>query len=176
METPVSSAAQSDLKDSIHAPGNTMVDQTMDAPPSPPAAHTQTTEEKAILAHLALAEANCSILSQNGINHCTVLPQFTPMPISGFPRVHMAHSAQIFDHLDNKVLLAWFKVDHPQFMVRAFDHSGKDVSEKPAIIAERLCASIAIIADFVHQEALPIRVSPHNPKVAEGRKNSPSAF
>ncbi|KAG2084188.1 hypothetical protein BD769DRAFT_1682261 [Suillus cothurnatus] len=175
-ETPASSTAQSDLKDSIHAPGNTMVDQTMDAPPSPPAAHTQTTEEEAILAHLALAEANRSILSQNGINHRTVLPQFTPTPIGGFPRVHMAHSAQIFDHLDNKVLLAWFQVDHPKFMVRAFDHSGKDVSEKPAIIAERLRASIAIIADFVHQEAPPIRVSPPQPQGGRGAKDFPVGF
>ncbi|KAG1747277.1 hypothetical protein EDD22DRAFT_958249 [Suillus occidentalis] len=175
-ESPVNSATKSDLSDSIHAPGNAMVDQTMDAPPSPPAARTQTAEEEAILAHLALAKANRSVLSQNGINYRTILPQFTPTPVGGFPRVHMAHSAQIFDHLDNKVLLAWFQVDHPKFMVRAFDHSGKDVSERPAIIVERLRASIAIIADFVHQEAPPIRVSPPQPQGGRGSKELPVGF
>ncbi|KAG1765349.1 hypothetical protein EDD22DRAFT_845461 [Suillus occidentalis] len=47
-------------------------------------------------------------------------------------------------------------VDHPKFMVRVFDQSGKDVAERPAIIVEQLHASIAVIADFVHQEAPPI--------------------
>jgi hypothetical protein len=118
--------------------------------PPPHPTRAQTAEENSILAHLALAEANRSILSQNGINHRTVLPQFTPTPIGGFPHVHMAHSAQIFDHLDNKVLLAWFQVEHPKFLVRVFDHSAKDIAEKPAIIAEHIRASIATIADYVH--------------------------
>ncbi|KAG1875470.1 hypothetical protein DFJ58DRAFT_836095 [Suillus subalutaceus] len=137
-----SNATQSDLSNSIHAPGNAIVDQAMSAPPSQPtmSTRTQTAEEGAILAHLALAEANRSVLSRDGINYRTILPQFTPTPVGGFPKVHMAHSAQIFDHLDNKVLLAWFQVEHPKFMVRVFDHSGKDVAEKPAIIAERLRA------------------------------------
>ncbi|KAG0707129.1 hypothetical protein DFH29DRAFT_871913 [Suillus ampliporus] len=117
-ETTATEAKNSNLHNSIHAPGNTMVDQTMGAPPSPPTTHTQTEEEDAILAHLALAEANRSVLSQNGINHRTILPQFTPTPIGGFPKVHMAHSAQIFDHLDNQVLLTWFQVEHPKFMQR----------------------------------------------------------
>ncbi|KAG1722614.1 hypothetical protein EDB19DRAFT_1834934 [Suillus lakei] len=110
---PASNITQSDLSNSIHAPNNPMVDQLMDASSTPPTACTQTAEEDAILVHLMLAEANRSVLSQNGVNYCATLPQFTPMPIGGFPRVHMAHSAQIFDHLDNKVLLSWFQKHLP---------------------------------------------------------------
>ncbi|KAG2751352.1 hypothetical protein P692DRAFT_20727477 [Suillus brevipes Sb2] len=173
----VDNAVPSDLKSSIHAPGNAMVDQPMGAPPSPPIpTRAQTAEEDSILAHLALAEANRSILSQNGVNHRTVLPQFTPTPIGGFPHVHMAHSVQIFDHLDNKVLLAWFQVEHPKFLVRVFDHSAKDIAEKTAIIAEHICASIATIADYVHQETPPIRVSPPQPQGGRGSKDFPIGF
>jgi len=174
-ETTETHANDSDLSNSIHAPGNAMIDQTMSAPNTPPATRVQSAEEEAILAHLALAEANRSVLNQDRINHRTILPQFTPTPLGGFLKVHMAHSAQIFDHLDNKVLLAWFQVEHPKFMVRVFDHSGKDVAEKTAIIAERLRASIATIADFVHQETPP-SASPHlNPKVEGTLKTSRSA-
>ncbi|KAG1766588.1 hypothetical protein EDD22DRAFT_844912 [Suillus occidentalis] len=160
----------------MHAPGNSVVDQHMSTLPSPPAARAQTVEEESILAHLALAEANRAILSQNGINHRTVLPQFTPTPIGGFPKVHMAHSAQIFNHLDNKVLLTWFQVEHPKFMVRVFDISGKEVADQTAIIAERLRASITIIADFIHQEAPPIHVSPPQPQGSRGAKAHPIGF
>ncbi|KAG2351257.1 hypothetical protein BDR07DRAFT_1502118 [Suillus spraguei] len=134
VENPACSTLQSDLSNSIHAPGNAMVDQTIGAPPSPPTICKQTAEEDAILAHLTLVEINRSVLSQNGINYCTILPQFTPTPVGGFPSMHMAHSAQIFDHLNNKVLLAWFQVEHPKFIVCVFDHSGKDVAERSAII------------------------------------------
>ncbi|KAG2030901.1 hypothetical protein BDR03DRAFT_986788 [Suillus americanus] len=85
-------------------------------PPSLTLVHTPTTEEATILAHLVLAGKNRSILSHDGPHHCTTLPQFTPTPIGGFPKVHMSHSAQICDHNDNKVLLAWFQVEHPKFM------------------------------------------------------------
>jgi hypothetical protein len=148
----------------------------MSAQPSPTAALTQTVEEESILAHLALAEANRAILSQNGINHRTVLPQFTPTPIGGFPKVHMAHSVQIFDHLDNKVLLTWFQVEHLKFMVRAFDISRKDVADQMAIIVEHLCTSITIIVDFIHQEAPPIHVSPPQPQGGRGAKAHPIGF
>lgn len=175
-ETTVTGVRDSDLNDSMHAPGNIMIDQLMDAPPSPPAPRAHSAEEDAILAHLALAEANHSVLTQNGINHRSTLPQFTLTPIGGFPKVHMAHSAQIFDYLDNKVLLAWFQVEHPKFMVRVFDQSGKEVAENPAIIAERIRASISIITDYVHQGAPPVRVSPPQPQGGRGSKELPVGF
>ncbi|KAG1740689.1 hypothetical protein EDB19DRAFT_1908435 [Suillus lakei] len=152
-ETPADNVVPSDLNSSIHAPGNAMVDQPMGAPPSPP-----------LPTRAQTAEEDNPSSAQNGVNHRTVLPQFTPTPIGGFPHVHMAHSAQIFDHLDNKVLLAWFQVEHPKFLVRVFDHSAKDIAEKTAIIAERIRASITTIADYVHQETPPIRVSPPQPQ------------
>lgn len=166
----------SDLNSSIHAPGNAIVDQTMSTPSSPTANRPQNTEEETILAHLALAEANRSILSQNGINYHTTLPKFTPTPIGGFPKVHMVHSAQIFDHLDNKVLLAWFQVEHPKFMVRVFNISGKEIAERTALIAECLRASIAIIVDYVHQEIPPLRVSPPQPQGGRNAKDFPVSF
>ncbi|KAG1840414.1 hypothetical protein C8R48DRAFT_781762 [Suillus tomentosus] len=153
LEVLAANATPSDLSSSMHTPGNAMVDQPMSTPHNPPPTHTQSAEEDNILVHLALAEANRSVLSQNGMNHRTILPQFTPMPVGSFPTVHMAHSAQVFDYLDNKVLLAWFQVDRPKFMVRVFDHSGNDIAEKTAITAERIRASIAIIADYIHQDS-----------------------
>lgn len=83
---------------------------------------------------------------------------------------------QIFDHLDNKVLLAWFQVDHPKLMVHVFDHSGKDIVDRTAAIAERLCASITMIADYSHQEAPPIRVSPPQPQSSRNSKEFPVGF
>ncbi|KAG1808549.1 hypothetical protein EV424DRAFT_1573989 [Suillus variegatus] len=174
-EAPAVNAPSSDLNSSIHAPNN-VIDQTMSAPLSPTATRPRTAEEEAILAHLALAETNRSILSQNGPNHNTTLPQFTPTPIGGFPRVHMAHSAQIFDHLDNKVLLAWFQVEHPKLMVRAFDLSGKDIADKTAAIAERLRASINMIADYSHKDTPPIQVSPPQPQGGKSSREFPVGF
>ncbi|KAG0694784.1 hypothetical protein DFH29DRAFT_958594, partial [Suillus ampliporus] len=133
LENPDKDATQSGLAESIHAPYDSQ-DQTMTILSSPTSMHTPTPEEEAILAHLALAGKNRAILSHDGPNHRTVLPQFTPIPSRGFPKVHMSHSAQIFDHLDNRVLLAWFQVEHPKFMIRVFDHSGRDVFERAAVI------------------------------------------
>jgi hypothetical protein len=110
------------------------------------------------------------------VNHHTVLPQFTPTPIGGFPHVHMAHSAQIFNHLDNKVLLAWVQVEHPKFLVRVFNHSAKDIAEKTAIIAECIRMSIASIADYVHQETPPICISPPQPQGGRGSKDFSIGF
>ncbi|KIK31852.1 hypothetical protein CY34DRAFT_19504 [Suillus luteus UH-Slu-Lm8-n1] len=164
-ETPADNAVPSDLNSSIHAPGNAMVDQTMGAPPSPPLpTRVQTAEEDSILAHLALAEANRSILSQNGVNHRTVLPQFTPTPIGGFPRVHMAHSAQIFDYLDNKVLLAWFQVEHPKFL-------RKPLSLRNAYVRVSLLSLTTYI-----KKPPPIRVSPPQPQGGRGSKDFPIGF
>lgn len=166
----------SDLASSIHAPNNSKGDHLMSAPPSPTVRHAPTAEEQVILDHLALADMNRSVLSQNGQTNRATLPQFTPIPNGGFPAVHMSHSAQIFDHLDNRVLLAWFQVEHPKFLVRVFDHSGKDVAERAAILAERIRASISTIAEFVQKDAPPIRVSPPQPQGGREAKHLPTGF
>ncbi|KAG1758454.1 hypothetical protein EDD22DRAFT_850021 [Suillus occidentalis] len=129
----------------------------MSATPIPNANQAHNSEEEAILAHLALAETNRSILCHDGPNHCTTLPQFTPTP------------------LDNRVLLAWFQVKHPKFMVHIFDHMGKDVFEN-STIAERIRTNIAIIANFVHQGAAPIRVSPPQSQGGRDSKDFPVGF
>ncbi|KAG1847242.1 hypothetical protein C8R48DRAFT_677591 [Suillus tomentosus] len=174
--TAAPSDEQSDLASSIHAPHNAPDDHDMDTPPSTILQRAPTAEEEAILAHLAHAGTNRAVLSHDGPNHRTTLPQFTPTPLGGFPKIHMSHSAQIFDYLDNKVLLAWFQVEHPKFMVRVLDHSGKDVSERAAVLAERIRASIAIIADFVHQDAPPVRVSPPQPIGGRAARELPTSF
>ncbi|KAG1870489.1 hypothetical protein C8R48DRAFT_770940 [Suillus tomentosus] len=174
-ESPVVGAAQNGLAESIHAPSNS-ADQTMTVLDCPTSLHIPTPEEEIILAHLALASKNRAVLSHDGPNHSIVLPQFTPTPIGGFPRVHMSHSAQIFDHLDNKVLLAWFQVDHPKFMIRVFDHTGKDIFERAAVIAERVRASINTVANFVHQGAPPVRVSPPQPQGGRNSKDFPVGY
>lgn len=163
----------SGLAGSMHAPSDEEEDHPMSAPA---AQHTPNAEEQAILAHLALAEKNRSVVQHDGPQHSTVLPQFTPTPLGGFPLIHMSHSAQIFDHLDNKVLLAWFQVEHPKFVVRVFDCTGRDVSEKAAILAERIRANIAVVANFIHQGAQPVRVSPPQPQGRKDAKELPLSF
>jgi len=144
--------------------------------PAPPS-YTPNDEEQAILAHLALAEQNRAITSsENDWNNVTTLPQFTPVPIGGFPRTHASHSAQIFDFLDNQVLLAWFRVDHPKFIVRVFDHTGKDVADKAAILTERIRTNITTIANFLHQGPTTIKVSPPLPAGGKTAKNLPLCF
>ncbi|KAG2063441.1 hypothetical protein BDR04DRAFT_1123262 [Suillus decipiens] len=128
---PACNIIQSDLTNSIHAPSNSMVDQPMDTSSYPPAVCTQTAEKGAILAQLTLTEVDRSLLSQNSMNHCTTLPQFTPTPIGGFPRVHMAHSAQIFDYLDKKVLLSWFQVTTISSWSKSLINQGKTLQRDP---------------------------------------------
>ncbi|KAG2145576.1 hypothetical protein BD769DRAFT_1382492 [Suillus cothurnatus] len=156
-------AKDSDLNKSMHAPGNVMVDQTMDAPPSPPTSRVQTVERGN---HPRSPRASrCKPLcpkpkrNQPPHNPTTVHPH-----------------ANWWLPKDNKVLLAWFQVEHPKFMVRVFNLSGKDVVENTAITAERIRVSISIIADFVHQEAPPIRVSPPQPQGRRGAKEFPVGF
>jgi hypothetical protein len=167
----------SSLTDSIHMPHNTAIDHDMSAPPSSSTQCTSTAKEEEILIHIALAEKNRAVLSQNGPNHQTTLPQFTPTPIGSFPEIHMFHSAQIFDYLDNKVLLAWLQVVHPKLLVRVFDCFRKDIAEKPAVIAEYIHTNIVIIVNFVYQDTIPICISlPHSHKVGKEPKTVHPAF
>ncbi|KAG2112267.1 uncharacterized protein F5147DRAFT_771328 [Suillus discolor] len=182
MPPPLTTATQSnadtssDLAQSIHAPKSNMEDQPMDNPPAPPRPYSPNEEERTILAHLALAEKNRSTIRHDGPHHCTTLPQFTPTPIGGFPGTHMTHSAEVFDHLDNRILLAWFQVEHPKLVVQVFDYTRREVAEKAVILAERICANIAIIANFVHQDAQPVRVSPPQPQGGRESKAFPIGF
>ena len=164
----------SDLTSSIHAPKTTVENPNKD--PLTPSTYTPNEEEQAILAHLALAEKNRAVTSERGYNSITTLPQFTPVPIGGFPLTHASHSAQIFDFLDNQALLAWFQVEHPKFLVRIFDHSGKDVADKAALLSERIRTNIAIVANFVNQEAPAVKVSPPRPNGGKMAKNLPLCF
>ncbi|KAG1737877.1 uncharacterized protein EDB91DRAFT_1082968 [Suillus paluster] len=166
----------SDLAQSIHAPKSLPDNHQMSAPPSPSPTYTPNKEERAILGHLAFAEKNCSMVRHDGPHQCTTLPQFTPMPIGGFPHTHMSHSAQIFNHLDNRVLLAWFQVPHPKLVVQVFDHTGKDVAEKAVILAERIRTKVGIVANFVHQDAQPVCISPPQPQGRKESKELPIGF
>jgi len=169
----LSKAPDSGLAESIHAPSVEGGDQMMST--SAPA-HSLSAEEQNILAHLALAGKNRAAVQNDGPHHITSLPQFMPTPLGGFPLTHLSHSAQVFNHLDNKVLLAWFQVDHPKFVVRIFDQTGKDVLDKAAILAERVRANVSIVANFIHQEAQPGRVSPPQPQGGKDAKNLPLSF
>ncbi|KAG1752117.1 hypothetical protein EDB19DRAFT_1903514 [Suillus lakei] len=109
--------------------------------------HAPTAEEQAILAHLALADTN------------------SPTPVHPNTRQGLP------------ILLAWFQVEHPKFLVWVFDHSGKDVAERAAIIAERICTSISTIAEFVKPNAPPpVCVSPPQPQGGRDAKYLPTGF
>jgi hypothetical protein len=61
-------------------------------------------------------------------------------------------------------------------MIRVFYHSGKDVVERAAIIAERAHASIATIAASIHQGVPTVRVSPPQPHGGKNAKDLPTGF
>ncbi|KAG0700959.1 hypothetical protein DFH29DRAFT_876238 [Suillus ampliporus] len=122
------------------------------------------TEEDLLRAHLTVAETNRSIIRSNGVNSLTVIPQFTPIPQGGFPHIHLAHAAQLFDFQATKVITAWLKVPHPKIIIRVFDHDGKNPSVKGPILVERLCRAITEIAHFIHQDEQEVKVSPLCPE------------
>ena len=168
-----------ELAASIHAPANQGGKKSTTPLPTPSCAtpsFTPNEEEQAILAHIELAEKNRAVTSYDGINQVTTLPQFTPIPEGGFPRTHLSHSAQMFDFLDRDTLMAWFKVEHPKLLVRVFDHSGKDILDQAAVITERLRTNITIIANFVHQGTVNVRVSPPQPQGGRDAKLLPMSF
>jgi hypothetical protein len=172
-----------------HSPDQTLAqaeDETMSDLPvialSPTATRTkppttpQASEEDLLRAHLAVAETNRSIIKSNGINSLTVIPQFTPVPMGGFPHIHLAHAAQLFDYQAAKVITAWLKVPYPKILVRVFDHDGKNPSVKGPVIVERLRIAVSEIAHFVHQENQDVKVSPPCPEALTEDTNLPLSF
>ncbi|KAG2069427.1 hypothetical protein BDR04DRAFT_1156637 [Suillus decipiens] len=149
IETPPSDG----LANSIHTPHNQLVDQAMKDLLSPTSTHTPTPEEKDILAHLALANLNRAVLGQSSANQATTLPQFTPTPAGGLVP---SPSPQIHDS--------------------GLDHSGKDITERAAIIAECICANVTAIAESIHHDIPPICVSPPQPQGGKDAKSFPLGF
>lgn len=144
--------------------------------PSKPPATSPASEEDILRAHLAVAETNRSIIRSNGVNSLTVVPQFTPIPIGGFPHIHLAHAAQLFDYQAAKVITAWLKVPHPKILVRVFDHDGKNPSVKGPILVERLRTAVTEIAHFVHQDEQEVKVSPPCPEAIKEEEDHPLSF
>ncbi|KAG1817198.1 uncharacterized protein BJ212DRAFT_1501057 [Suillus subaureus] len=173
----------------LHSPAQTpaqVEDETMSDLPvtmlSPTATRTkpstssQASEEDLLHAHLAVTETNCSIIRSNSINSLVVIPQFTPIPMGGFPHIHLAHAAQLFDYQAAKVITAWLKVPHPKILVRVFDHDGKNPSIKGPILVERLHIAVSKIAHFVHQDDQDVKVSPPCPEALTEDANHPLSF
>ncbi|KAG2053129.1 hypothetical protein BDR06DRAFT_1009007 [Suillus hirtellus] len=139
------------LANSIHTPNNPVIDHTMYDHTSPANDHIPTPEEQSILVHLVLVDMNRSVLSQNSTNHAVSLPQFTQAPTGGFLKVYMSHSM-------------------------VFNHSGKDVVERAAIIVERIRANVTTIAESLSKDTPSICVSPPQPQGGKGAKNLPNGF
>ncbi|KIK33784.1 hypothetical protein CY34DRAFT_18154 [Suillus luteus UH-Slu-Lm8-n1] len=163
-----------------------MDDETMLDPPVPtttttvtrtkPSAPKQESEKDLLRAHLAVTETNHSIIRSNGINSLTVIPQFTPIPMGGFPHIHLAHAAQLFDYQAAKVINVWLKVPHPKILVRVFNHDRKNPSIKGPILVERLRIAVSEIAHFVHQDDQEVKVSPPCPEAVTEDTNHPLSF
>ncbi|KAG1874965.1 hypothetical protein F4604DRAFT_1925120 [Suillus subluteus] len=174
--TPIVEDTFEDLSKSIHAPKDDedtamSDDQTSLHPFSPPSTTTSTpskpathSEEDLLRAHLAVAEMNCSIVKLSGSNSLTAILHFTPIPLGGFPQIHLSHTAQLFDFQSPKVIMAWLKVPHPKLLIRVFDHNGKNPSVKGPIFVERLRKAIMDIANFVHSDNPEVKVSPPCPE------------
>jgi hypothetical protein len=155
---------------------NTPPSTSLTSVPPKPALTASSTEEDLLRAHLAVAETNRSIIRSNGVNSLTVVPQFTPIPQGGFPHIHLAHAAQLFDFQAAKVITAWLKVPHPKILIRVFDHDGKNPSVKGPILVERLRRAITEIAHFIHQDEQKVKVSPPCPEAANEETDRPLSF
>ncbi|KAG2059347.1 hypothetical protein BDR06DRAFT_967885 [Suillus hirtellus] len=151
-----------DLSNSIHAP-RPDEDAVMsdNSPPTysypSPSKLAAPTEEDLLRTHLAVEETNRAIVKPSGTNSLTMIPQFTPILAGGFPKIHLAHAAQLFDFQAPKVITAWLKVPHSKILIRVFDHDGKNPSIKGPILVERLCKAIMDIAQFMHQDGKEIK-------------------
>ncbi|KAG1846737.1 hypothetical protein F4604DRAFT_1688272 [Suillus subluteus] len=169
----------------MHAPkGNEDAVMTDEHPSTPPPTQTATkplnpappTEEDLLRAHLAVVETNRSIIKLNGANSLTSIPQFTPIPVGGFPHIHLAHAAQLFNFQAPKVITAWLKVPHPKISIRVFNHDGKNPSVNSPILVERLRKAITDIAQFMHQDDNEIKVSPPCPEATKEEAEHPLSF
>ncbi|KAG2335828.1 hypothetical protein BDR05DRAFT_1018764 [Suillus weaverae] len=147
------------------------------AAPKPTSANSSPpSEEEMLRAHLAVAETNRSIIKTTGANSMSTSPQFTPAPPGGFPHIHLAHAAQLFDFQAAKVITTWLKVPHPKVLIRVFDHDSKDPAVKGPILAERLHKAISIIAQTDQQEDHEIKVSPPCPEATREKMDCPLSF
>ncbi|KAG2748716.1 hypothetical protein P692DRAFT_201805636 [Suillus brevipes Sb2] len=149
---------------------------TPSAPKPTSANSSPPSEEELLRAHLAVAETNRSIIKTTGANSMSTAPQFTPAPPGGFPHIHLAHAAQLFDFQAAKVITAWLKVPHPKILIRVFDHDGKDPAVKGPILVERLRKAISIIAQTDQQEDHEIKVSPPCPEATREKTDCPLSF
>ncbi|KIK47105.1 hypothetical protein CY34DRAFT_104661 [Suillus luteus UH-Slu-Lm8-n1] len=138
VEMPLDSPLSSPVQTPTLMEDNDMTDLIVSSPsPTKPAISTvpvQTSEEDLLQAHLAVTKTNRSIIKSNGTNSLTVIPQFTPVPIGGFPHIHLAHAAQLFNYQVPKVITAWLKVPHLKILVRVFNHDRKNPSVKGPIL------------------------------------------
>ncbi|KAG1887739.1 hypothetical protein F4604DRAFT_1916559 [Suillus subluteus] len=147
--------------------------------PNPPITNTlnpSSLEEDILHAHLVVAETNRSIIKSNSINSLAVVPQFIPAPVGGFPCIHLAHAAQLFDFQAAKVIAAWLKVPNLKVLIRVFDHDGKNPLVKGPILVEHLCKAITNIALFVHQDNQEVKVSPPYPEAVREETELPLSF
>ncbi|KAG1808026.1 uncharacterized protein BJ212DRAFT_1485306 [Suillus subaureus] len=138
--------------------------------PSPPS------EEEMLHAHLVVVETNRSIIKTTGTNSMSTSLQFMPAPQGGFPHIHLAHAAQLFDFQAGKVITAWLKVPHPKILIRVFNHDSKDPAVKGPILVEHLCKAISTIAQSNHQEDHEIKVSPPCLETTRERTDYPLSF
>ncbi|KAG2105870.1 uncharacterized protein F5147DRAFT_654103 [Suillus discolor] len=177
VEMPLDTLHSSPAQTPAPADDDEMTDLLISSPPpTKPAATTQALEEDLLRAHLAVAETNRSIIKSNGTNSLTVIPQFTPVSIGGFPHIHLAHTAQLFDYQAAKIITAWLKVPHPKILVRVFDHDRKNPSVKGPILIERLRKAISDITHFVHQDDMDAKVSPPCPDTNKDKADFPISF
>ncbi|KAG1809374.1 uncharacterized protein BJ212DRAFT_1484493 [Suillus subaureus] len=172
--TPVTKNTLEDLSKSIHAPRDDedtamSNDNTIPNPFIPPSTTTSTpskpithSKEDLLRAHLTVAETNHSIVKLNSLNSLTAIPHFTPIPLGGFPQIHLSHAAQLFDFQSSKVIMAWLKVPHPKLLIQVFNHDGKNPLAKGPIFVECLCKAIMDIVNFVHDNQ-EVKVSPLSP-------------
>ncbi|KAG1822546.1 uncharacterized protein BJ212DRAFT_1476969 [Suillus subaureus] len=154
---------------------DTMVEMPLDTLHSSPA-QTPAPADDDEMTDLIISSPPPTKPASNGTNSLTVIPQFTPVQIGGFPHIHLAHAAQLFDYQAAKVIMAWLKVPHPKILVRVFDHDGKNPSVKGPILVERLQKAVLNIAHFVHQDDQDVKVSPPCPDASKEDADFPLSF
>ncbi|KAF8834732.1 hypothetical protein BDN67DRAFT_985112 [Paxillus ammoniavirescens] len=159
---------------SIHAPKRhepgTNTEKASPTPSSPkmetdtiPDPHSPVTDCAYLRAFQAVANTNRTLVGPKITPFNSGLTQFTPTPLGDFPTIHLSHAAQLFDHISEELLDAWFRVSGPKVLVQPFDYDGKDHFNKMPILTDQIHTTVNTIA-VAYLESPPqppaVKVSP----------------
>ncbi|KAH7914512.1 hypothetical protein BJ138DRAFT_1206517 [Hygrophoropsis aurantiaca] len=146
----------------------------------PPATHRTrnslpaVTVEAILHAQLASAAENRAFTYAGHPAAAPVCTRVTPAPPGGFPHTHLSHGTQLTDFLSPAILNDWRKIESGKFLIRFFDHDGKNSSYSS--LASLAKQAISNLTPYVYQDNLAVQVSEPSPIIGREGKEFPLGF